>query len=52
MTSHSTLIHFFAHIHVFVQRLTSHAGIPFMEALTELLEKIMAQSLFPSRSFD
>jgi hypothetical protein len=45
VTSHDTLINLFERIHFFLRRLKIYTGIPLTNGLTELLGKIMAQTL-------
>ena len=42
---HDKLINLFERIHFFLQRLDSYTGIPLTPGFTELLGKIMAQTL-------
>jgi hypothetical protein len=45
IASHDKLIDLFERIHCFLQRLDSYTGIPLTHGFTELLGKIMAQTL-------
>ena len=45
VASHDTLIILFERIHFFLQRLQNYTRIPLTNGLTELLGKIMAQTL-------
>jgi len=45
VASHTTLVHLFERMNFFLQRPKSYTGIPLTDEMTELLGKVMAQSI-------